>query len=92
MAKSSESELVTVRVPIGLLDALRLACQATGRSMSSEIRQGIQMRVDELRNDPEVLQAVQARIDQMQSLYGSMASEIEVLGASDEVAEADQSG
>lgn len=70
MPKANDSELVTVRVPVNVLDALRLACQATGRSMSSEIRQGIQMRVDELREDPEVRRQVQERITQMQSLYG----------------------
>lgn len=75
MPKTSadDSELVTVRVPKTDLDTLRLACQVTGRSMSSEIRQGIQLRIDVLQRDPDVLKRVEEKIAQLQSLYGGAA-------------------
>jgi hypothetical protein len=66
---SNDSELVNVRIAADDLDALRLVCQATGRSMASEIRQGVQLRLLELRKDADVQRAIKEHADRVQRFY-----------------------
>lgn len=82
--------LVSVRIPDSDLAALRLAALATRGSVAHEIRLGIQMRLGELRKDPDFIDEVKSKRDALSRLVDDLETDPHVERAVTEAVSGEQ--
>lgn len=68
--------LVSVRIPAGDLEALRIAAAATGGSVAHLIRSGVQRELTELRRDPSFMDDLRARRDELSRLVADLEENV----------------
>lgn len=76
-AQEQSMTLVSVRVPTGDVEALRLAATATGGSVAHLIRRGVQRELAELRRDAKFLNEIRARRDELDRLVADLEQPID---------------
>lgn len=64
--------LVSVRIPSGDLDALRLAARAKNQSVAHLIRSGVRRELSKLRRDPGFIEEIRSRRDELDRLVADL--------------------